>query len=89
MKQFIKNFCILFASAIGFLLPNTAFAEQTFSDVSTENPLHEAVTYLKERNIIQGYDDGTFKPYQEVNRAEAIKMLIAPLVNQSELAQQQ
>lgn len=34
------------------------------------------VCYAKVQNWISGYPDGTFKPNQEVNKAEAIKMLI-------------
>jgi rare lipoprotein A len=31
---------------------------------------------LKDNNLIDGYDDGTFKPDNEVNRAEALKMVM-------------
>ncbi|MCK5015846.1 MAG: S-layer homology domain-containing protein [Candidatus Peribacteraceae bacterium] len=35
----------------------------------------EAVEYLVGRNIINGYDDGTFKPDQAINRAEFLKIV--------------
>jgi micrococcal nuclease len=34
------------------------------------------VCYAKQQNWIEGYPDGTFKPGREVNKVEAIKMLI-------------
>ena len=46
-----------------------------FSDVREGNPYYLAISYLKDKNIINGYDDGTFKPNQQINRAEALKML--------------
>ncbi len=34
------------------------------------------VNYAKEMNIVDGYADGTFRPYNTVNRAEALKMIL-------------
>jgi|GEM_PF-5479477 len=45
-----------------------------FSDLKSPQ-LKEAITYLLQQNIITGYPDGTFRPDQVVNRAEAMKML--------------
>ena len=47
-----------------------------FSDISRSHPNYEAIKYLKNNNIIDGYSDGTFKPAKTVNRAEALKMLM-------------
>jgi len=46
-----------------------------FTDVREGNAYYVAISYLKEKNIINGYDDGSFKPNQQINRAEALKML--------------
>lgn len=46
-----------------------------FTDVTLDNPNLEAISALKEKGIIGGYPDGTFKPNQVVNRAEALKMI--------------
>ncbi len=46
-----------------------------FTDVKEGNFYYVAISYLKQQNIISGYDDNTFKPSQEINRAEALKML--------------
>lgn len=60
--------------------------QQSFSDVPLDHWAYGAVEYLKEKGIIQGYSDGTFKPDKGVNRAEAAKIIIAPLVSAEELA---
>lgn len=72
-----------FAFAI-VLLPVAALA-QSFKDVPQSNPAFAAVEYLKAKGILQGYADGTFKPGQQVNRAEAIKILAAQLVSADKL----
>lgn len=67
------------------LTTQSAFAENTtventtvdFKDVKAENDYYVAINYLKENGIINGYEDNTFKPSQEINRAEALKMISA------------
>ena len=49
---------------------------QVFGDVQKNHPNYDAIKYLEEYNIINGYPDGTFKPENTVNRAEALKMLM-------------
>lgn len=46
-----------------------------FTDVREGNAYFVPIAYLKEKNIINGYEDGSFKPNQQINRAEALKML--------------
>lgn len=48
---------------------------ELFSDVTPGEPHYVAINYLQQQGVIEGYQDGTFKPYQKVNRAEALKML--------------
>lgn len=66
------------------LTPLSALAE--FSDVPSDHYAVSAINYLQAEGIVAGYSDGTFKPSQAVNRAEAMKLIIAPLIEQSELA---
>jgi len=49
---------------------------QIFSDVPVTHSSAEAIKYLKNENIVQGYPDGTFKPDGTLNRAEAVKILL-------------
>lgn len=45
------------------------------SDIAN-NKFKTAIEYLQEKNIINGYDDGTFKPDNTINRAELLKILV-------------
>ncbi len=51
-------------------------AKQQFTDVSKAHPNYDAIKYLQAEGIVSGYSDGTFKPANTVNRAEALKMLM-------------
>lgn len=48
----------------------------TFPDVPLAHPSYDAVEYLAGNTIIGGYPDGTFRPEQEINRAEFTKIII-------------
>ncbi len=48
----------------------------TFSDVTATHPNAKAIIDLKNRGVISGYPDGSFKPDQTVNRAEALKIIL-------------
>ena len=50
---------------------------QTFNDVESYNANKDAIEYVQQEKIMNGYSDGSFKPEGEVNRAEAVKILIA------------
>ncbi len=74
-------------SCLFVFTPVLAFAQTApFTDLPSTHPAYDAVMYLRDRGIIQGYADNTFKPDQKVNRAEAVKILVAPLVKPEELA---
>lgn len=47
----------------------------SFSDVPMQHPASRAIYTLAKENIMSGYADGTFRPDQKVNRAEALKYL--------------
>lgn len=66
-----------------------AAARDAFLDVSPDHPSYEAVEYLSTRGVIGGYDNGTFRPSNSVNRAEALKMILEPTVSESEFAKYQ
>ncbi|MDP2643221.1 MAG: septal ring lytic transglycosylase RlpA family protein [Candidatus Peregrinibacteria bacterium] len=53
-----------------------AESPDNFSDVKEGNSHFVAIDYLRENNIIQGYEDGTFKSKQKISRAEALKIFI-------------
>ena len=72
---------LLSAAATSTTLIAVASA-QTFSDVPQDHYAYSAIEYLKANGVVSGYDDGTFRPAQAVNRAEAMKLIIAPILNE-------
>lgn len=50
--------------------------ELIFADVSEAHPNAAAIQYAKDEKIMVGYEDGTFRPYQSVNRVEILKILL-------------
>lgn len=48
-----------------------------FTDVTTDTKYFLAISYLKENNLIKGYEDGSFRPNQIVSRAEALAMILS------------
>ena len=51
-------------------------AHAVFTDVSSSHPYFEAINYLQENEIVEGYSDQTYRPDQKVNRAEALKIIL-------------
>ncbi|MBP6085173.1 S-layer homology domain-containing protein [Candidatus Gracilibacteria bacterium] len=47
----------------------------TFKDVSAVTPYADAITYVKNKNIVQGFGDQSFRPDNTVTRAELLKMV--------------
>lgn len=47
-----------------------------FTDVTTRDWFWRYVLQAEELGIVQGYGDGSFRPNQSVNRAEALKMIL-------------
>jgi hypothetical protein len=66
---------LLLVPAIALLLSSNVFA-QSFSDVTKGHPYYTALSYLKINGIITGYSDSSFQPYNEINRAELLKLLM-------------
>lgn len=62
---------------------STPAIPQMFSDVSSSHPNYEAIKYVKEKGIVGGYADDTFKPSFSINRAEFIKIIITAVYDQS------
>lgn len=47
-----------------------------FADVLTSDPYFEQITELAERGIIDGFEDGTFRPDSPVTRQQFAKMIV-------------
>lgn len=51
-------------------------ASNPFIDIYKDSPYRDSILTLKKLGVIKGYSDSTFRPYQEVTRAEALKILL-------------
>jgi len=50
--------------------------DRIFTDVGIDHQNALALNYLKMTDTISGYDDGSFRPSNTINRAELIKMIV-------------
>ena len=48
-----------------------------FNDLSRGDEGYDAVQVLVQKNVIKGFPDGSFRPMQDLTRAEAVKILLA------------
>ena len=67
---------IVVASSFNESEYNSYDSESCFDDVPAGQWFTKYVCFAKAQGIIQGYDDGTFKPAQEVNFVEALKIML-------------
>lgn len=51
-------------------------ADSGFSDVPMSHKYYKAIKLIHERGIVQGYEDGTYKPNQVLTRAELLKIIM-------------
>ena len=55
-------------------------AEDVFNDVTSTNKYYDALKYLKDNGIVGGYEDGSFKPENTINRAEFTKIVVGSII---------
>ena len=68
------------ATIAAIVAPISASAATSFGDVKGNDYFAEAIQSLTERGIINGYSsDHTFRPYKEVTRGQAAKMIAGAL----------
>jgi uncharacterized secreted protein with C-terminal beta-propeller domain len=65
----------LFTVLVGGAGVNAAAVTQ-FSDVDSVHPNSDAIYYLQENEVVDGYKDGSYKPGANINRAEFLKILM-------------
>lgn len=76
-KRTLFSAVILLATLAVFVVSVSAHEdEHTFTDVKDTHKNMPAIEYLVSIGTLQGYDDGTFKPGNTVNRAEIMKILV-------------
>lgn len=57
------------------LMSAQTFAAE-FSDVESGDQNAEAIYRLRDAHILQGYEDGSFRPHNSLNRAELMKIVV-------------
>jgi thiol-disulfide isomerase/thioredoxin len=57
-------------------LPIFAVGFLSFSDVPDDHENMVAIDYVQDEGIVDGYDDGTYKPDVTINRAEFTKIIV-------------
>ena len=76
--------CTFFAGAV-----MTASAANPFSDVESNSWAYEAVASLSDRNIIEGYPDGTFRGNKHITRYELAQITARLLAKKDSLTAEQ
>ncbi len=65
-----------------FIILFTTFSINCFAFTDIENPyLEKQLSDLSALNIINGYEDGTFKPQKNITRAEFSKIIMEAIIN--------
>ena len=72
--MFKKIQLLILTITLSFAFTGNSYA--VFSDITSNHPNFEAIEYLQENGIIDGYEDHTFRPNQTVNRVEALKIIL-------------
>ena len=77
LKRLISIICIItiLISAIGIIPANAT--QTTFGDLKSDYACFESVIRLNELDIVNGYEDGTFRPWNLVTRAEFCKIVVS------------
>jgi hypothetical protein len=75
MKKFFAILSVILCFSQTAMAATTA-STITFTDLPREHVNYVAINYLVSEGIVKGYADGTFKPDNPINRAEALKILL-------------
>jgi len=76
MRKFLIVFFICFFGSFDFLFADDWDGETEFNDVEFDDEYFHSLQFLKSRKLIKGYEDGTFRPDNQVNRAEALALVL-------------
>ena len=76
---------LLIAMCVILQMPFSDVVYADFTDVSASNIYFTAIDYVEAEGIVEGYDDGTYRPSHEINRAEFTKIIIEATFDDSEI----
>ena len=72
----MKRSVLAFLGSLALLVSPATFSFHGFLDVLDNNVYHDATYFMVENGYASGYGDGNFLPFQDVNRMEALKMIM-------------
>ncbi|MFP3916238.1 S-layer homology domain-containing protein [Lysinibacillus telephonicus] len=73
MKKLVKTIAL---TSLIATVPTITFAEApSFKDVSSKNVYHDIIVEMANQSIINGYEDGTFRPNQSITRKHASALI--------------
>ena len=72
----MKKLCTSLMISVFLTLPVYA---GSYPDVAEDHENFDAIEYLDDNEIVNGYEDGTFGPNNSVTRAEAMKIILSAL----------
>ncbi len=72
----MKKYLAILMTLVFFISMFTGMSVNAFSDVTEDHQHNQAISYLAGKGVINGYEDGTFKPEDTITRAEFVKMLL-------------
>ena len=70
-KKVLGFFSVTLLIVTSFGYPNTTKAKETFIDLGSHAWAEDAIYYLNERGVINGYGDGIFGPSDNITREQA------------------
>ncbi len=73
-----KNFKKIIATVAALAMASSSFVAMaaTYPDVTPDAACYSAVEQLSALGIMEGFDDGTFKPEEKVTRAQMAKLVV-------------
>lgn len=71
----LKKVCAAAVVAAMLASPAVAWAEVSYPDVDVTTEQGQAIVKLTEAGVVGGYEDGTFRPYGSLTRAEFVKIV--------------
>ena len=75
VHNFVRDRCEQTVDAFTFCSSLTGENQSSYSDVSSSYWAKEAIQYVRQTGIMEGYKDGTFKPNEKLTRSQAVKVL--------------
>lgn len=76
LLSFVVLCLLLLPQAAVFAQDSGTTTSPVFPDVTDKSYNYEAVKYLKDNQVVEGYPDGTYRPNNTLNRAEFLKIVM-------------